>query len=405
MTAYTVAANMFGKTGVPLKAKKIIRTMKMANRIMSEKVVQFWIDKFKPYLFTSCSNKDFGEMSARGENEPFIYPHEFLILCSQAKNNIIVLHSAIEDIIENKLSFKQTENGIMKSTGMKAGTKLIKELVKETLNNEMNVNKIQITRNDEIKMENKKNKKLTTFPLLDNWQMELINQTEKRNIRPFRISDGEVSTVSRNSATSLYKEIKKRQSEQDYGVKMVIGEHLFNKTTEITTKVNKLQSLLKFADNEKSNFYGLFATTGTTPFSNNTEKRQIISKRPQTHVRSRTCTTEFKKRNVNFIHKNMQLVHYHPINEERIKLAEEFYKTQRAKSAKRTPMRSNSKENNLKSGSGWFRSTVDTRCSTRESVLTKMGNLFETEYGLTIDSRIKSEKKTASRAKERKHLL
>ncbi len=144
MTAYDVAARMSLRAGISLKVTKILRAMKMANRIMSEKALEFWLEKFKPFLaglHKNGADDDCGDSDDQSENsskkeydDPILFPHEFLLLLAQAQDNMAVLQGTLKDIVEDKLSFKQTKSGLKVVAVKTSGGKYIKDQMKAALN-------------------------------------------------------------------------------------------------------------------------------------------------------------------------------------------------------------------------------------------------------------------------------
>ncbi len=138
MVAYDVALNLFGTTGIPLRPSRILRAMKMANRVMSDHVLKIWIDKFRPYL--SCNSEDSESCESV---EAYLAPHEFLVLLSHGQDSMRVIDSTLRNIVGNGLCFKQMSNGL-KVAAIRSGNKFVRDEVRSVLNSEPAVKRVDL---------------------------------------------------------------------------------------------------------------------------------------------------------------------------------------------------------------------------------------------------------------------
>ena len=155
-------------------------------------------------------------------------------------------------------------------------------------------------------MEEKRRRKNEGFKILDEWQ-DLALKEIGRN------------AVLKNEEWSPHKDEKEVK---EFAKKMVLGDGLANRTKDIQAKEKKIRNLMRLNEAKSPFILGLIApTTKTetvTPIreSRNENKLDFKPSRPLTR------NSKSVGRQQSFVQKNKQLTAYHPINEERIRLAE-----------------------------------------------------------------------------------
>ena len=129
MGAYNVATRLYSTDGIPLKVSRILKAMKMANKVMSIKCLQVWIEKYKPYL--KCNDKPINNASSFFKKRKlFLYPHEFLILLAQSSSNIEMLSNVLTDITQTKLADKYV-NATLKRAEINGFDKFIRNEMRD----------------------------------------------------------------------------------------------------------------------------------------------------------------------------------------------------------------------------------------------------------------------------------
>lgn len=83
---------------LPLNAKEILRAMECSNKIMSEKEIKLWIDKYSPHLFWKQDYYILEEKERRLRS-PQLYPHEFVYLIANARDRLayVTTHLTIDE--------------------------------------------------------------------------------------------------------------------------------------------------------------------------------------------------------------------------------------------------------------------------------------------------------------------
>ena len=78
------------RMGIPLDPKAINNTLRQANKVMSEKLIRAWLDKYSPYLFwrKGITHITFLNNVSNHMVLPQIYLHEFLCLTTNATNRL-----------------------------------------------------------------------------------------------------------------------------------------------------------------------------------------------------------------------------------------------------------------------------------------------------------------------------
>jgi hypothetical protein len=113
--AFYVAEKNLGMSNLPLDPREINRAMKYADKTMSEKKIQAWLDKHANMLFwkedvlKTQQPPSSGYMSPEEcAKLPRLYPHEFFFLISNAIDRLrYVLHHVI--VVDHKHASAQGE--------------------------------------------------------------------------------------------------------------------------------------------------------------------------------------------------------------------------------------------------------------------------------------------------------
>ncbi len=87
---FFLATKALGCDNLPLDPREINRAMKYADKTMSEKKIQAWVDRYFPMLYWK---EDVSHSMKRAEKLeyaklPQLYPHEFLYLISNAVSRL-----------------------------------------------------------------------------------------------------------------------------------------------------------------------------------------------------------------------------------------------------------------------------------------------------------------------------
>ena len=92
-----LAAKSYNLDNIPLNAKEINKTMKLADKIMSEKAIQDWINHYCDVLFWKEElRKDQAfSIDLLPIPDPQLYTHEFLYLITNANNK----HSYVSKVV------------------------------------------------------------------------------------------------------------------------------------------------------------------------------------------------------------------------------------------------------------------------------------------------------------------
>lgn len=133
LTAYDVAARLLGTVRLPLNVETILEAMRIGDRVMSEKAVQFWIENFSSLLYSKSE----------------LYPHEFLLLLAQGRQRSTMLRTAFNTMFNEKFALKESRNGLPKPfkvriVGDYINTQ-VKEAVDDTTGNLFKVHLLPIT--------------------------------------------------------------------------------------------------------------------------------------------------------------------------------------------------------------------------------------------------------------------
>ena len=299
MVAFDVACRQYSADGIPLKVSKILKALKMANRIMSAKCVEMWIEQYKPYLY--CN--EWYQMEPKlfeKKKELLLYPHEFLILSSRCKNYLGVLNGVLSSLMKTKLDDKNV-NVTLKKTEVNGFVKFIQNEVSD----EMNANlppKSLIRCSDLARLKTGIGRHFHEFKIMDDWENEILARGKKEK-RVFKFQ--EIAE-------------KKNEKNNDLAMRHVIGKNAADRKKDVDYKYEVIKSL-----------YSLRGTK--PPFITEAEYLQMEYKPTfvtattmppiQVHTtRERPIIVDSKPKN--FIKSNMELTKYHPINKMRITMME-----------------------------------------------------------------------------------
>jgi len=88
--AFMLSTKSQKQDNLPLDSKEINKAMKLGNKVMSEKVIQMWIDQYTDHLFW---RKELKRTKAFHSNKriimlPQLYLHEFIYLITNAVNKL-----------------------------------------------------------------------------------------------------------------------------------------------------------------------------------------------------------------------------------------------------------------------------------------------------------------------------
>jgi hypothetical protein len=133
--AFRVASKLFIRDGIPLKVSKIAKALKIANRIISTKCIEIWIEEYKPYLY--CNEwLPLKTKQVEKKCELLLYPHEFLVLCAQSKDYLVILKEVLDDVKTVKFAGNNTK-ATLKKTEVNGFGKFIQNEISDKLDSEL----------------------------------------------------------------------------------------------------------------------------------------------------------------------------------------------------------------------------------------------------------------------------
>eukprot|EP00826_Nyctotherus_ovalis_P005049 TRINITY_DN11130_c0_g1_i8.p1 TRINITY_DN11130_c0_g1~~TRINITY_DN11130_c0_g1_i8.p1 ORF type:complete len:366 (+),score=119.44 TRINITY_DN11130_c0_g1_i8:486-1583(+) len=296
--AYRVASKVFLCDGIPLKVSKLAKALKIANRIISVKCLEIWVEEYKPYLYSTEWSPSKLKHSEK-KHELLLYPHEFLILCAQGKNYLETLRTVLEDVKANKFAHKNT-SATLRQTEVNGFGKFVQNQVRDRIDAEL-PEREKIKCVDVEKLKKLRRKNYTDFKILEEWHEEIVS--------PLRVIGAPLKLEE-----IAYEETEKNKT---LGMRHVIGKEGANKKKEL--------------DNKREIMKSLYSLRGVKPpFITNLEYFEIDSKSPSMHkivppsnISSLELQPIQKKVVVkNFVKKNKELMEYHSINKRRILMLE-----------------------------------------------------------------------------------
>jgi len=358
MTAFNVTSRLYSSDGIPLKVSRIIKALRMANRIMSIKCVQVWIEKYGPYLTYNQKSIYEGQIADKDDKiKPILYPHEFLILVAQAKNNMKTLNNVISDIMETKLN-NVNVNETLKKAEINGFEKFITNEVRTTIDSEI-PEKNQIRCPDRLRLKAVNSRYFDGFKLLDDWQNEMLNHKHFKS-HPLK-----------------YQEIayEESQKNKDLAMKYIVGEQAAKVKKEVDDKCDAIKSLYSlcgerppFISKEEYTRDDLKPQTPRySPMVHFSNTRSTASFRIRSGINT---TTNKKKQKINFIEKNKDLEKCHPLNKQKFLTLKNF-KSSRPGTA----------ITNIRKASY---TTATTRCE----LISRMGSIFDEEVQSAMHNNI-----------------
>ncbi len=224
IAAFNVTSRLYSSDGVPLKVSRILKAIKMVNRVMSVRCLQLWIDKYRPYLM--C-NSGVGKLASSKKKDAALYPHEFLILLSQTRNNMQILTKVIDELLTTKLAEKDV-NATLKRAEINGFEKFIRNELREELDTELQ-QRLPIVCPDVGRMKRKDTEHYDGFAILKNWQDQIVDNPRIKHLDCEEIA---MDDTERN---------------RDLALKHVVGEAGARKKREINDKCETARSLYSLA--------------------------------------------------------------------------------------------------------------------------------------------------------------